>query len=131
MSAALIAVYYEAFNRADWQGMLDLLADNVAHDLNQGAREIGRAAFADFLQRMRVSYLEHLTDIRILAADDGKHAAAEYVVIGQYLTTDVGLPAANGQQYRLPGGAFFDIDNGKISRVSNYYNLQDWLRQIA
>ncbi len=130
MSAELIARYYDAFNRTDWDGMLALLADNVAHDLNQGPREVGRAAFAEFLKRMNVSYNERLTDIRILAASDGKHAAAEYVVIGQYLTTDVGLPAASGQQYRLPGGAFFDIENGKISRVSNYYNLQEWLRQV-
>ncbi|MBZ0222866.1 MAG: isopropylmalate/homocitrate/citramalate synthase, partial [Dokdonella sp.] len=30
-----------------------------------------------------------------------------------------------------PGGAFFEIHDGRITRVSNYYNLQDWLRQVG
>ncbi len=28
------------------------------------------------------------------------------------------------------GGAFFDIRDGKIARVTNYYNLQDWIAQV-
>jgi hypothetical protein len=30
----------------------------------------------------------------------------------------------------LPGGAFFEIENGFITRVTNYYNLQDWIAQV-
>lgn len=127
----LIARYYGAFNRADWEGMLALLSDNVAHDLNQGVREVGREHFRSFLQRMARCYLEVLTDIRIMVSADGHHAAAEYIVSGQYLSGDHGLPLARGQRYRLPGGAFFDIADGRITRVSNYYNLQDWLTQIS
>jgi len=41
------------------------------------------------------------------------------------------LPAASGQNHVLPGGAFFDIRDGRISRVSNYYNLRDWLTQVG
>ncbi|MGE4071174.1 MAG: ketosteroid isomerase-related protein [Lysobacterales bacterium] len=126
----LIHRYYLAFNRADWAGMLDMLAEDVIHDLNQGAREIGRARFESFLQRMRRCYLEVLSDIEIMVSANGQRAAAEYVVSGQYLSTDEGLPAASGQRYRLAGGAFFEIRDGAIQRVSNYYNLQDWLRQI-
>jgi steroid delta-isomerase-like uncharacterized protein len=58
-------------------------------------------------------------------------AAAEYVVEGEYLVTDDGLPPAAGQRYTLPGGAFFTIAGGVITRVTNYYNLQDWLRQVG
>jgi len=42
-----------------------------------------------------------------------------------------GLPAASGQTYVLPGGAFYALRDGRICRVSNHYNLQDWLRQIG
>ena len=52
-SRELIHRYYLAFNRADWPGMLELLTDDVIHDLNQGDREIGRAHFEHFLQRMK------------------------------------------------------------------------------
>lgn len=123
--------YYKAFNAGDWEGMLSYLADDVSHDINQGGREVGRDAFRTFLARMNRSYREELRDIVVMASPDGARAAAEYVVHGTYLATDEGLPPANGQRYVLPGGAFFDLRGGKIARVTNYYNLQDWLRQVG
>lgn len=123
--------YYAAFNRGDWEGMLDCLGDDVVHDLNQGARETGREAFAAFLQRMHASYREQLRDVVAMASDDGHRAAAEYVVHGEYLRDDPGLPPANGQRYALPGGAFFELREGRIVRVSNYYNLRDWIAQVG
>ena len=126
----LVLTYYTAFNRGDWEGMLALLTDDVAHDLNQGNRETGREAFATFLSRMDASYREQLRDIVVLATLDGQRAAAEYVVHGEYHSTDEGLPPASGQKYVLPGGAFFDIRDDRIARVTNYYNLQDWIAQV-
>jgi steroid delta-isomerase-like uncharacterized protein len=128
--AELVSAYYTAFNRGDWDGMCSLLADGVAHDLNQGAREIGRAKFRAFLGRMHRSYREQLREIVVMAAPNGR-VGAEYVVDGTYLATDEGLPPATGQTYTLPGGAFFEIASGAITRITNYYNLQDWLRQIG
>lgn len=130
-SQDLIRDYYAAFNRGDRESMLALLTDDVIHDLNQGAREVGRDAFRAFMKRMDHSYAEQLHDIVILSHADGARAAAEYVVHGHYLRTDEGLPEASGQRYVLPGGAFFDIRKGKIARVTNYYNLEDWLAQVG
>lgn len=127
----LITSYYAAFNAGDWEAMLAHLTDDVVHDLNQGPRESGRDTFRAFLARMNRSYRERLADIVVIASGDGSRAAAEYVVHGEYLATDEGLPEANGQTYVLPGGAFFDIRDGKIARVTNYYNLEDWLRQVG
>lgn len=129
-ATTLVLEYYAAFNRGDWSAMLAMLADDVIHDLNQGARETGRDAFATFLARMERSYREQLRDIVVLASQDGTRAAAEYVVHGEYLVDDEGLPPARGQRYALPGGAFFDLRDGKIARVTNYYNLQDWIAQV-
>lgn len=127
----LILAYYAAFNRSDWDGMLALLADDVVHDLNQGPRETGRDAFSAFLARMARSYREQLRDIVVMASPDGARAAAEYVVHGEYIADDSGLPPAGGQRYALPGGAFFDLRDGRIARVTNYYNLQDWIAQVG
>jgi steroid delta-isomerase-like uncharacterized protein len=129
-SRALIERYYDAFNRADWGAMLACLSDDVAHDINQGHRETGRDTFRDFLARMQRSYREQLRDIVVMTSADDSRAAAEYVVHGEYLADDAGLPPAHGQRYVLPGGAFFDIRDGRIARVSNYYNLQDWIAQV-
>ena len=127
---ALIRRYYAAFNAADIDGMLACLADDIAHDVNEGRRETGKAAFGAFLERMNYCYREQLTDIRIAVGEDGAYAAAEYLVHGEYLVTDDGLPPATGQKYLLPGGAFFDVKDGEIARVTNYYNLADWLKQV-
>jgi steroid delta-isomerase-like uncharacterized protein len=128
---ALIENYYAAFNRGDWEAMLAHLTEDVVHDLNQGAREKGRMAFRAFLARMDSSYSEQLADIVVSATPDGTRAAAEYVVHGTYKASDEGLPPARGQKYVLPGGAFFDIKDGRIARVTNYYNLQDWIAQVG
>mgnify|MGYP001331267645 CR=1 FL=1 len=128
---ALIARYYAAFNAGDNGGMLACLTDDVAHDINQGSRQSGKAAFADFLAHMDRCYKERLDDIVIMASADGGRAAAEFVVHGAYLNTDEGLPPATGQTYVLPAGAFFDVRDGRISRVSVYYNLADWTAQVG
>ena len=127
----LIAAYLAAFNRGDWPGMLAWLADDVVHEINQGGVEHGKPAFAAFLDRMAQCYREELHDIVIMAGPDGARAAAEFRVEGQYLAADPGLPSAHGQRYSLPAGAFYTLRDGKISRVCVFYNLRDWIAQVA
>jgi len=127
----IISAYLAAFNRGDWPSMLALLADDVVHDINQGGAEHGKPAFAVFLDRMARCYREELRDIVIMASRDGTRAAAEFQVHGAYLAQNSGLPPAHGQRYALPAGAFFALRDGRISRVTMYYNLQEWLRQIG
>jgi steroid delta-isomerase-like uncharacterized protein len=127
----LIRSYYAAFNRGDSEGMLACLTEDVVHDVNQGVRRSGKAAFAAFCQHMQRCYEEQLEDIVIMVAADGRRAAAEFNVRGKYLATDEGLPPANGQTYVLPAGTFFAIRDGKIARVTTYYNLTDWLIQVS
>ena len=127
---ALIRDYYSAFNAGDVDGFLALLTEDVVHDINQGGREKGKKAFAAFLARMNRSYEEQIVEIEVLVNDNGSRAAAEFIVLGKYLKSDEGLPPASGQTYRLPAGAFFEIRDGKVARISNYYNLKDWLKQV-
>lgn len=131
MSADLLRRYYAVFNAADWAGMLDCLTEDVLHDVNQGGRETGRAAFAAFLGRMERCYRERVEDLVVMVSADGLRGAAEFTIHGTYLVADEGLPPAHGQGYVLPVGAFFAFREGRIARVTNYYNLQDWLRQVG
>ena len=128
---ALLTRYDAAFNAGDWQGMLDCLDDDVAHDINQGETQRGKEAFARFLAHMERCYKERLDGIVLMASDDGTRGAAEFTVHGEYLATDDGLPEANGQTYVLPAGAFFAIAAGRITRVTVYYNLADWTAQVV
>lgn len=128
---ALLTRYYDAFNQGDNDGMLACLADDVAHHVNEGPIRQGKDVFAQFNAHMSRTYREELTDMVIMANADGTRGAAEFIVNGTYLATDEGLPPADGQTYRLPGGAFFAIENGLITRVTTYYNLADWLSQVT
>ena len=128
---ALIRRYIDAFNAGDRDAMLACLADDVAHDINEGERQIGRDKFRWFLGMMDRHYRERLEDVVVMAGQGGGRGAAEFTVHGTYLATAEGLPAANGQTYALPAGIFFEVDDGLISRVTTYYNLADWTAQVA
>jgi steroid delta-isomerase-like uncharacterized protein len=130
-TAKLIRDYYDAFNAGDTDKMLTFLTDDVIHDVNQGERRVGIEKFRAFNARMTHHYKEVLTEIVVLVSKDGTRAAAEFNVNGTYLNTDSELPPAKGQTYVLPAGTFFAIRDGKIARVTTYYNLTDWIAQVA
>jgi steroid delta-isomerase-like uncharacterized protein len=126
----LIENYYAAFNAGDMDRFLGLLDDNVVHVINEGTQEIGREAFATFMQRMNDCYRERIDSLIVFSDDSGTRAAAEFVVHGTYLKTDTGLPEARNQTYQLAAGAFFEVRDGKVARITNYYSLSDWLKQV-
>lgn len=130
-TVALIRRYIDAFNAGDREAMLACLSDDVAHDINQSGREIGKDKFRWFLGMMDRHYRERLEDVVVMAGQGGGRAAAEFTVRGTYLSTAEGLPEASGQSYSLSAGIFFDVDGGRISRVTTYYNLADWTAQVA
>lgn len=127
---ALVRKYYDAFNQGDVAAMAELLSDDAVHDVNQGKRRKGKQAFLEFSAQMAKCYAEKLQNIVVMANESGTRAAAEFEVNGIYKATDKGLPEARGQHYLLPAGAFFEIAEDEITRVTTYYNLQQWLELI-
>lgn len=127
----IVQRYFDAFNAGDTATMLDCLTDDVAHHVNEGNIRTGKEKFSEFCDHMSRCYKENLTDMVVFDGAEGTRAAAEYTVNGTYLQTDSGLPEAKGQTYRLPAGSFFDLRDGKIARVTTYYNLADWVAQVS
>lgn len=128
---SVVGRYFEAFNAGDTDAMLACLTEDVAHHVNEGQVRHGRDEFATFCRHMSRCYAEELRDMVILSHPDGTRVAAEYMVYGRYLATDGDLPVARGQNYVLPAGSFFTLRDGLICRVTTYYNLADWLRQVS
>jgi steroid delta-isomerase-like uncharacterized protein len=126
----LITRYYDAFNRQDTAAMLDCLGSGFVHDVSQGERRRGKKKFAEFLDHMHRCYHEQLSDVVVMTSTDGARAAAEFNLKGKYLATDEGLPPAKGQTYKLRVGAFFEVKDGKITRVSTHYSLPEWTKQV-
>lgn len=132
----IVSDYYNFFNESNHEALLQLLTEDVVHDINQGQADIGREAFAKFLLHMDECYREQICDLVVFPAN-GKRVAAESFVEGCYLKTDPGLAdydidtPAKRQTYRLRVGAFFEFREEKICRVTVYYNLTDWIRQVS
>jgi steroid delta-isomerase-like uncharacterized protein len=128
---ALIQKYYQAFNQQNVELMLQCLHPQIEHDINEGATEVGLDQFRLFLYRMNTHYREQLTDIKIMTDESGSYASAHFTVNGTYLSSDKGLPPARGQNYKIPALGYFEILDGKIKRVSTYYNLKKWIEAVS
>ena len=47
------------------------------------------------------------------------------------MKTDAGLPAAMGQKYAIRAAAFFEVRDGKLGRVTSFYNLREWIAAVS
>lgn len=111
--------------------MLALLDPNIRHEPNQGEPRTGLALFTEFLQLMEDCYDETLTDLVFFTEPTGQRVAAEFTVKGIYKKADEGLPPAHGQAYVLAAASFLEVKNGKITRVTTYYNLPHWIKLVS
>jgi steroid delta-isomerase-like uncharacterized protein len=130
-SLQIVQQYYEYFNQKNWQGMLSLLHPEVRHESNQGDVRIGIDKFTDFLKKMDECYEEQLTDMVFFTESSNQRIATEFTVNGIYKKADDDLPPAHNQSYVLPAAAFLALKEGKISRVTTYYNLTLWLELVS
>jgi steroid delta-isomerase-like uncharacterized protein len=123
--------YYQCFNAQNWEGMLALLSDNIRHEVNQGDPRIGLDLYREFLKHMDECYEELLTDMVFFTEPSSQRIACEFTVNGLYKKTDGDFVPAKGQRYVLPAGAFLEISEGKITRVTTYYNLPLWIKLVS
>lgn len=130
-SLEIIKKYYDCFNQKDWAGMLELLDPDIRHEPNQGEVRIGIEQYQAFLKIMDEAYEETLTDMIFMVNKKHDRIAVEFVVNGIYKQTQEGLPPAHRQSYMLPAGAFLEVSNGKITRVTTYYNLPLWIQLVS
>jgi steroid delta-isomerase-like uncharacterized protein len=127
----LIRAFFTAFNLKDFDELLSLLSEDVVHDTPDGKREYGKASYQAHLDAINRCFSRSTDDLVVMLNDDGRRAAAEFTLIGNYLETAEGLPPAANQSFVLPGGMFFVVVDGEIARVSEHYNRADLLRQLG
>lgn len=130
MSVQLIETYYKNFNEMAFEQMTSLLDENVVHEVNEGEPQKGLATFKKFMGVMDEHYREQVKELVVFASSDPTRFAAEFYIDGVYTKTQAGLPPANNQKYYIRVGAFFEVKNNKITRVTNHYNLANWIKAV-
>lgn len=130
-TVALVKTYYDALNKKDMNLFFSIMSNDVIHDINQGASETGITKFKTYMKKTNNSFDENLSEILIMVSNDGKHAAAQWVDHGVYYKDYPGMKIhATNQKFTLNGGHFFEIHDGKLSRVTTYYNDTNFMEQI-
>ncbi|WP_439604250.1 nuclear transport factor 2 family protein [Shinella sp.] len=104
-----VEAFFRAFNAGDGSAMAALVTDDVAHDLGSG-QEIGRDALRSNLAQLRSAHAEEAGDVEIMINASGSRAAAEFTLRG----------TGGERAYSIAAGAFFDLDGGRVSRVTVY-----------
>jgi steroid delta-isomerase-like uncharacterized protein len=104
----VITAYYAAFNRGDWDGMCALLSDDVAHDLNQGERQLGRDAFRRFLDRMARPGGGYRNRLRVHGAEGGA-VEVEKLQMTRFEREQWGVQAGAGQTVIDLGPAWIGV----------------------
>lgn len=109
-TAKLVQRFIDAVNARDGAKIAALVTEDVAHD-HGGRRDIGadalRAYFADRAGRSG----EELADAAILTDQGGGRAAVEFTRRSR---------GGDGSLRSIPGGWFIDVDDDRISRITDY-----------
>ncbi len=107
---------FEAFNAHDWQKMASYYANDVVlEDPSQAAPVIGSAG----ISAKYAGYAEYIPDIQdsmIHLYVNDRHVVIEFISYG---TT------VEGDTFSLPICSILTIDDGKIIRDANYYDLKN------
>ena len=127
----LIQAYLDAANQADNAAILALMDEDVAFDINQSTRQIGKDNLKLLLATKSAHSKEQLADAIIFSSEDGSRGAVEFTWKGSYIATIEGFPKASGQRFSIMAGMFFEIEDGRFTRVTSHRDMNEWLRQIS
>jgi steroid delta-isomerase-like uncharacterized protein len=61
----------------------------------------------------------------------GNWAATEWIMSGSYSNAYPGMPPATGNKFSVRGASIMELHNGKISRISDYWNFASFLQQVG
>ena len=103
--------------------------DCVYEDVTMGAVNHGKTELETFARAI----FEAFPDFTIYLTsqfDAGSWAGAEWTMSGTHKGDLPGLPAT-GKRFSIRGATVFELQGGKIRRVSDYWDMVSFLKQIG
>ena len=109
----LVERYYsEMWNKWNFALVDELLAQELSFRGSLGAEMRGRAAFCDYMRRVRGAFPNFHNEIEEMVAEENR-VAARLTYTGTHRGEIFGL-APTGKEIRYAGTAFFRIESGRI-----------------
>ena len=63
--------------------------------------------------------------------DRGEWAASEWIMSGSYSNDYPGFPLAANRHFSVRGASIMELRDGRISRISDYWDFASFLRQVG
>jgi steroid delta-isomerase-like uncharacterized protein len=128
---ALVLGWTDALNRGDADAAAAYVTEDcVFTNIGTGQRLVGRdAAREDFVALIAMYSEMRIEKTTFLSTADG-HYATEWIMTGVHTGDVPGLPAT-GKPFRISGAGFGEIRDGKLARVTEYWNMAEFLIQVG
>jgi steroid delta-isomerase-like uncharacterized protein len=120
--------YVHAWNRHDFTALDTILAPDAVHeDIAQNVHAKGISAIKDFMRQVVASEPD-LSWQMMNPVEDGRFVAFEWTWTSTYTGPDPTGKTVTKKKLSGRGASFMEIENGKIKRFTDYYDLGSFFR---
>ncbi len=120
--------YVHAWNKHDFAAMDTILASDALHeDIAQNVHAKGVAAIKEFM-RQDIASEPDLKWQTTNVVEDGRFVAFEWTWTSTYTGPDATGKTVTNKKLSGRGTSFVEIENGKIKRFTDYYDMGSYFR---
>ena len=123
--------YVAAWNAHDMERVLSFCTDDVVfEEVPMEKVWRGKKEAKDFAKDTFTNFPDFKIEVKsgFSAGDQG---AGEWVMSGTFAHSSNPAMPATGKKFSIPGVGINEYSGGKISRVTNYWNLASFLQQVG
>ena len=125
---AVVDAYVKAWNQHDTAAIDTLLAADAIHeDIAQNFRGRGPKVIVTFMRGVASSEPDYKWSVTN-TIEDGKYVAIEWTWTATYSGPDPTGKKVTNKRTSGKGSSVVEIDNGKIKRFTDYYDLSSFFR---
>jgi steroid delta-isomerase-like uncharacterized protein len=123
----------EAFNKADWDAVRDLLGDSTYKELGTQRSLAGADTIIEALRGWKAA-MPDVTGTVTSAVEDGDRVVLEVTWEGTQtgeMVTEQGTIPPSGKRQRTPSAFLFEYDGGTLVESRHYFDMLTFLKQIG
>lgn len=136
----LAKLYLESYGSADWRVYDQILGEDVEYEDSGGSRLRGRESLVQSLKDWKEGFADGRVYKIRSTVSDGNMAVAEITWTGTHTDTLTSEKTSSTINQKLnPTGRtiyhdavlIFEINGSKIGSIRHYYDMNDFMRQVA